>query len=441
MANYKYLDLTGLSHYNGKIQGWVNEQLTALDVADIKAIRTNAANAVAAWTHFLNGSFSDKPTPKLVDLATTAAVTTAISEALKSYYTKTEVDGIKSNLETAYKAYAESEADAAEAAAKAYADGLAGNYDAAGSAAQALVDAKSYADGLAGNYDAAGSAAAAETAAKAYADSLASNYDEAGSAAQALVDAKDYTDELNTAMNGRVEALEAIDHDHANKAELDLIASGDKAKWDKATTAINNFLTGTGTEKVVDTLQDIQDWMNGDGVVATELTEAIAGEVKLRENADKAINDKIGTVTSGKTVVGMIGDAETAAKTYADRLASNYDKAGSAAAAETAAKSYADGEIAKLDTAYKAADTVLSNRIKAIEDLNLSADYATKKYVDDAKGAVLGTDKDSKDVVTVYGVKAYAKYYTDALGATLRTEFSHEKISDSEIDALFAKTV
>jgi hypothetical protein len=46
--------------------------------------------------------------------------------------------------------------------------------------------------------------------------------------------AKSHADGLNTAMNTRVEALEAIDHDHANKAELDLIASGDKAKWDEA---------------------------------------------------------------------------------------------------------------------------------------------------------------------------------------------------------------
>ena len=46
--------------------------------------------------------------------------------------------------------------------------------------------------------------------------------------------AKTYADGLNTSMNTRVEALEAIDHDHSNKAELDLIASGDKAKWDAA---------------------------------------------------------------------------------------------------------------------------------------------------------------------------------------------------------------
>lgn len=40
-------------------------------------------------------------------------------------------------------------------------------------------------------------------------------------AAQALADAKEHATGLNTAMNTRVEALEAIDHDHSNKAKLD----------------------------------------------------------------------------------------------------------------------------------------------------------------------------------------------------------------------------
>ena len=85
-------------------------------------------------------------------------------------------------------------AAAAEAAAKAYADGLAANYDAAGAAATAEANAKAYADGLAGNYDSKGAAAQALTDAKAYADGLAGNYDAKGSAAQALADAKTYSD-------------------------------------------------------------------------------------------------------------------------------------------------------------------------------------------------------------------------------------------------------
>lgn len=51
---------------------------------------------------------------------------------------------------------------------------------------------------------------------------------------KALEDAKAHADGLNTAMNTRVEALEAIDHDHANKAELDKFVDGDKAKLDDA---------------------------------------------------------------------------------------------------------------------------------------------------------------------------------------------------------------
>ncbi len=39
---------------------------------------------------------------------------------------------------------------------------------------------------------------------------------------------------IDKAQDDRLTELEKVDHDHANKAELDLIASGDKAKWDAA---------------------------------------------------------------------------------------------------------------------------------------------------------------------------------------------------------------
>ena len=57
-------------------------------------------------------------------------------------------------------------------------------------------------------------------------------YDAKGSADKALVGAKKYADGLNTTMDGRVKNLEGKSHTHANKTELDLIAVGDKAKWD-----------------------------------------------------------------------------------------------------------------------------------------------------------------------------------------------------------------
>lgn len=70
-----------------------------------------------------------------------------------------------------------------------------GIYDPAGSADAAEQAAKSYADALGDNYDPAGSAAAAQSAAQAYADSLAPNYDPAGSAAAAEASARSYTDQ------------------------------------------------------------------------------------------------------------------------------------------------------------------------------------------------------------------------------------------------------
>lgn len=111
-------------------------------------------------------------------------------------------------------------------------------------------------------------------------------FDEIGAAASAETKAREYADALNTAMSKRVVALEEDIHTHANKVELDKIAEGDKEKWDGAVARLDNFLVGNGVDEVIDTLQDIKDWMKGEGVVATELTEAIAAEAKLRGDAD-----------------------------------------------------------------------------------------------------------------------------------------------------------
>ena len=94
-----------------------------------------------------------------------------------------------------------------------------------------------------------------------------------------------------TAVADRVTTLEGASHTHANKAELDKIADGDKAKWDAAE-------------------QNAKDYADG-----------------LAGNYDAA---------------GSAIAAETAAKPYADSLAANYDAAGSATTAETNAKEYAD---------------------------------------------------------------------------------------------------
>ena len=106
-------------------------------------------------------------------------------------YTDSKVDG---KFDVAGAADAAKDAAIADAAEKYQ---VKGDYESAGAAAQALADAKADAAEkyqVKGDYEAAGAAATALNDAKAYADSLAANYDASGSASKALEDAQAYVD-------------------------------------------------------------------------------------------------------------------------------------------------------------------------------------------------------------------------------------------------------
>ena len=93
--------------------------------------------------------------------------------------------------------------------------------------------------------------------------------------------AKGHADGLNTAMNARVEALEAIDHDHSNKAELDLIASGDKSKWDTAAAKAHEH----GNKTVLDgiTAENITTWNTVTSKAAQSDLTAVSDRVTTLE--------------------------------------------------------------------------------------------------------------------------------------------------------------
>lgn len=287
-------------------------------------------------------------------------------------------------------------------------------YDAAGSASAAETAAKAYADSLAGNYDAAGSAAAAETAAKGYADSLAGNYDVSGAAAGALEDAKGYTDEqiaaiggdegtisaqiqsalatanlaqyetktdassklteaknyatgLNTAMNTRVEALEAIDHDHANKAELDKIADGDVAKWNAAEQNAKDYADGLdgAMDERVKALEG--KFGEGEGNVESQIAAAVSAEAKLREDADKALDDRV------KVIEGDLNTESTGLKARMTAAEADIDALEALVGDEegTVSARIAAAVKAEEDRA-KGVEGGLETRLKAVED-----DYLT----------------------------------------------------------------
>ena len=214
----KFLDQSGvttlwsritkkLGDDSASLKALIDANTAAIGAEEARALAAEKANAdsILALQAIVNSILGNEDEIDLNSIAELAAwinehgnEAAAMAEAIEALTAKLLL-GVDAEGEeyATVKAYVE----ASVVAAKAYADSLAGNYDAAGSAAQALVDAKAYADGLAGNYDAAGAAAQALIDAKAYADGLAGNYDAAGSAATAEANAKAYTDEL---ANGQV---------------------------------------------------------------------------------------------------------------------------------------------------------------------------------------------------------------------------------------------
>jgi hypothetical protein len=154
--------------------------------------------------------------------------------------------------------------------------------------------------------------------------------------------AKDYADGLNTAMNTRVEALEAIDHEHANKDELDLIVTGDKAKWDAMEQNAKDYADGlnsamdtrvgvleaVGAEKNVVASVDPAQFAIDDNrnltlldiamSKVTGLTDALAGKVEKVEGSRLLTEDEATKLE--KLVLGENGEVSVSGKVAAGNV-------------------------------------------------------------------------------------------------------------------------
>lgn len=156
----------------------IQEAIAALDLANTYEAKGEAAKVQTALNEYKtsNDAAVQKNASDISgEIARAKAAEEANAGAISAIKDGTTIDSFKDVEEALAGKEAAGEAAKAEAAAKAYADGLAGNYDAKGAAATAESNAKAYA--------------------KEYADGLAGNYDAKGDAAQALADAKQYTDD------------------------------------------------------------------------------------------------------------------------------------------------------------------------------------------------------------------------------------------------------
>ena len=182
--------------------------------------------------------------------------------------------------------------------------------------------------------------------------------------------AKAHADGLNTAMNTRVEALEAIDHEHANKALLDTYTQTEADLADAVAKKHAHTFVESELNKIA--AGDVAKW---NGVVADHLTAA----------------NKI-------AIEDAIGDVSTALENY--KTSNNEALAGVRATADAAAtKEYTDAELAKklAKTDYEADKTTFATKTELGDVDAKFASYnttAAQKAIDDAQDAEIAKKVD-----------------------------------------------
>ena len=313
------------SVFNGDVYGNASTA-TALQNSRMISLTGDVTGAV-----FFDGSANAQITTTIDgSFATDQEVTDAVAQGVTD--AQSYADTVAGYAEGNAVATAQNLALYAQGNAEAYADGLAVNYDAVGSAANALADANDYTDtavnGLSSVYDALGSADTAYNNAIAYSEGYTDN------AVAALVDsAPEMLDTLN-------ELAQALQDNPNVIADLQDVAAGKQDTLDAGNgividannviyvpTYLGSGLNVTPSEVEIDrTTVDV--WYDANGAAA---------------NAQSAAESFATTAAN---------NAQTAAETFASGLSVNYDAAGSAANALADANSYTDNAIANIDLVF-----------------------------------------------------------------------------------------
>lgn len=344
------------------------------------------------------------------DSDTTGSIANAIKTAINAldlantYATKTEASNAAATAEANAKAHAETKASEAQSAA----------------IAAAAADATSKAD--------AAKAGAEATAASALAA--------ARTAISAEIDA-DVT-ALETALDARLDVLEAIQHDtFATKAEMEAETEAREAAEAQVLADaqayaddLKDAILGEGIKDTFDTLKEIQDWIEGDGVNATELTTAIAEEAGLRKAADDALAERIKAYEDVKATYATKSEVEAA------QSAAATDATSKANAAEAAAKAHADSVAATAKNeaiSTAAADATGKADAAKASAIETAAADATAKANAAKSGAEATASADA--TAKANAAEAAAKAYADGLAGNYATKAQGEA-ADSALQSV-----
>ena len=370
--------LDTIEAFMGNGEGSLNDKLDNLETAlqnkiDLK-VSTEDFNTKVGELEEADKALQDALAAEVENRST--AIQDAIDDEVEARNTAIQ-DAIDDEVEarnTAIEEAVAAETEARDAAIKGVQEALADEVTARGEAIQGAIDDE------------------VEARNTAIEEAIATEVENRNTAIEEAVAAE--TEARDAAVKGVQEALDAhttatyVFGEGEDKVEDDIhLKAGERERWDAAAEDIEAWMSETGATEALDSLKELQEWINTHGTAADNLVT--------------------GVTANTNAIIAL----DTAYKAADEEL---------------------DGKITALRTAYEAADEELDGKITALRT-TLETDYKAADEALDGKITELSTTV--SDIETAYKAadEALEGKITE-LGTTLREEFA---AADTELDTAY----